>query len=173
MSLSLSLRSKPLQSQAFKQRHQCPCCRQLSAQAGLAAIDLSKEYCPFAPNRRLRLKTTPLKQQRGSLPPRAAAERSLTFSGSREARRRSSGWHVVEDIFETKESNQDGRLKPSPTRKDRLWAGKQHRFSQCSFAFCDQLFPEGGGLSERRKATNSGFLRRPANSLSCSALLMG
>jgi hypothetical protein len=37
----------------------------------------------------------------------------------------------------------------------------------------DQLLSEGGGLSERTKETNSGFLRRPANSLSWSALLIG
>ncbi len=37
----------------------------------------------------------------------------------------------------------------------------------------NQLLPEGGGLSERTKATNSGFLRRPANSLSCKAPLIG
>jgi hypothetical protein len=39
--------------------------------------------------------------------------------------------------------------------------------------FDPQLFPEGGGLSERTNDTNSGFLRSPANSLSCRAPLMG
>jgi hypothetical protein len=38
---------------------------------------------------------------------------------------------------------------------------------------CNQSLPEGGGLRERTKATNSGFLRKPANSLSRRASLMG
>lgn len=76
LSLSLSLRSKPLQSNAFAHASM-PCCRQLAAQAGLAAD--KQEYCRFAPHTAASLENKTFKPHRGSFSSSdSSGSRSLT-----------------------------------------------------------------------------------------------
>lgn len=124
--------------------------------------------CRFATHCRFRLKPT-----------LSAHRRSLCL-GSPSLAARSPGWQIVwgRYIRTQKESRrtiktQHIHMTIKPCDRAGIVDGTEKHRSVNTFFTRNQLLPEGGGLSERTKATNSGFLRKPANSLSRKAPLMG
>jgi hypothetical protein len=81
--------------------------------------------------------------------------------------------HSNAERIQTDDQNPHIHMTIKPCDRAGIVDGTEKHRSVNTFFTRNQLLPEGGGLSERTKATNSGFLRKPANSLSRKAPLMG